>query len=140
MDVLCINTMVNERRNDEFGTADISSQLPPAIDPGILESEDVFGVLAHPRRRFLLCVFTLDDRWTLPALATRLAAWEHDIDETAVDDRLHKRMYVSLYHTHVPRLEKARAIRFDERTETIVPGEYTEELLTVLDGVSDSLR
>lgn len=118
---------------------DASSQLPPAIDPDILESEDVFGVLSHPRRRFLLYVLTLDDQWTLPALATRLAAWEHDIDETAVDDRLHERMYVSLYHTHVPRLEKARALRFDERTDTIVPGEYTEELLTVLEGVSASL-
>lgn len=117
-----------------------ASQPQPTIIPDILGSEDIFAVLAHPRRRFLLSALATDDQWTLPALATTLAAWEQDIDEAAVDERTRDRMYLSLYHTHVPELEQADAIRFDERDESITPGEHTEDLLAVLNGVSASLE
>lgn len=116
-----------------------ASQPPSAIDPDILASGDIFEVLAHPRRRYLLYALSLDDQWTLSDLATTLAAWEQDTEEAVVDDRTRKRMYVSLIHSHIPELKKSEVIHFNEREKTIRPGAHTEDLLAILKGVCTRL-
>lgn len=140
MNLVRVYIMLNRDRKNNLDLFDATSRWPLAIDPDILGSGDIFAVLAHPRRRFLLSVLAIDDQWSLPALATALAAWEHDIDESAVDDRMHDRMYVSLYHTHIPQLEEEGVIQFDEYDEMITPGAHTEDLLAVLDDVSTRLE
>lgn len=111
----------------------------PSIDPSVLELDHVFGVLDHPRRRYLLYAMATDDQWTLRELATKLVAWEQDLDEEAVDEDQCDRMYVSLYHVHVPRLVEHGVVGFDEETETISRADHTEQVFAVLEGAGASL-
>lgn len=111
----------------------------PTIDPAVLELDHVFEVLDHPRRRYLLYALATDEEWTLTELATKLAAWENDVDEADVDDATRDQVYVSLYHAHVPKLVEKGALRFDADEERIAPGEHAEQILAVLEGAGASL-
>lgn len=127
----------SERRDDLASTLEASDG--PAIDPAVLDLDPVFEVLDHPRRRYLLYALATDSTWTLRELATKLVAWEQDIDETAVHEDQRDRMYVSLYHAHVPKLVEYDVIRFDEEAETIAPAPHAEQVFTVLEGAGASL-
>jgi hypothetical protein len=112
----------------------------PTIDPAVLELDHVFEVLDHPRRRYLLYALAADDEWTLTELATKLAAWENDVDEADIDGATRDQVYVSLYHAHVPKLVEEGAVRFDADEERITPGEHTEQITTALEGAGASLE
>lgn len=104
----------------------------------ILETDHAFEALAHPRRRYLL--YTLDEatEWTLQELAEKVAAWENDVPESTLYDDEVERVYVSLYHNHVPKLVADGIVVFDEPTETIRPGPHAEQVLTVLEAAGGS--
>lgn len=121
--------------------ADVTGESPPAlsIDPAVLKTDRVFGAIDHPRRRYLLYALATDGAWTLRELATKLVAWERDIDENAVHEDQRDRMYVSLYHVHVPKLVEYGVIRFNEETETIASGDHAEQVFAVLNGIGGSL-
>jgi hypothetical protein len=106
-----------------------SSTEAPAIDPAVLDLDHVFGVLDHPRRRYLLY-----------ALATKLVAWEQGVDETAVSEDDRDRTYASIYHAHVPKLVEYGVSRFDEPTERIGPSDNTAQVFAVLEGAGNALR
>lgn len=120
------------------GTRD-EAHTAPSIDRTVLELDHVFGVLDHPRRRYLLYALSMDDQWTIGELATKLTAWERDIDETAVTEEQRDRMYVSIYHAHVPRLVDHGVIEFDETAGTISRGDHAEQVFAVLEGAGGSL-
>ncbi|MFC6962732.1 DUF7344 domain-containing protein [Halocatena marina] len=119
--------------------AALFQQSHATVDSDDFDLDGVFEVLSHFRRRSVLYAFTMDDQWTLSALATTLAAWEHAVDEEAVDEHMHERMYVSLYHAHIPKLENTGAVHFDEESETLSPGTHADTMCEVLDVVSNHL-
>lgn len=105
----------------------------PAIDPNALDMDHAFDVLDHPRRRYVLYALANGEDSTLRELALKIATWEGDIDESAVDDRTHDRVYLSLYHAHVPKLEDEGVVEFDRSAETLQPGPHAEQVLAVLE-------
>lgn len=109
-----------------------------AIHPAVLELQHVFEVVRHPRRRYLLYALAETPEWTLTELATKLVAWEQDIGEGAVDAQQRDRMYVSLYHTHVPKLVDEGVVAFDPETETIERGPHAEQVVAVVAGAGSS--
>ncbi len=112
------------------------SQRPP---PDILEIEPVYEVLGHSRRRYLCYTLVESTEWSLTDLATKIAAWENDIPEHAVETTQQKKVYVSLYHAHVPKLVEEGVVTFDEATETITAGQHAEQVLAALEGIGASL-
>lgn len=85
---------------------------------GAKESEPsqdrVFDILSSPRRRYVL--FQLkqrDDPIELTELAEELAAWENETTVAELSKQERKRVYVSLYQTHVPKLEEAGLVEYD---------------------------
>jgi len=46
-------------------------------------------------------------------LANELAAWENGVDVDEITERQRKRVYVSLYQTHIPKLEEAGIVSYD---------------------------
>jgi hypothetical protein len=115
-----------------------SAPFAERIDPTVLELDHVFSVLSHPRRRYLMYALAENPEWTLTELATKLVAWETEDQETTVDARHRDQMYVSLYHTHVPKLDSEGVVEFDRETETIARGEHAEQVFTVLAGAGGS--
>ncbi|QZP39557.1 DUF7344 domain-containing protein [Halobaculum magnesiiphilum] len=110
-----------------------------SIDPAILELDHVFSALSNPRRRYVMYALAENSEWILDALATKLAAWEEDVDEATVDANRRDRVYVSLYHTHVPKLVDEDIVAFDSETETITRAEHAEQVLAMLAGAGGSL-
>ena len=79
-----------------------------------LSRDRVFDILSSPRRRYVL--YYLREHGgpvELTDLAEKLAAWENDTTVADLSPQARKRVYVSLYQTHVPKLQEAGLIDYD---------------------------
>lgn len=132
--------MSNDPDRDDQTISNPGSPFPDSAPPKeILELDHVYEALGHPRRRYLCYTLLEDTEWSLTDLATKIAAWENDISDHAVTDYQRDRVYVSLYHAHVPKLVEEEVITFDDTTETITAAENAEQVLAALQGMGASL-
>jgi hypothetical protein len=79
-----------------------------------LSQDRIYDILSSSRRRYILLQLKQREQPVeLTELAEELAAWENDttVAELSKEDR--KRVYVSLYQTHVPKLDEAGLIEYD---------------------------
>jgi len=97
----------------------------------------IFAILRNHRRRLVLAYLREHDSTTQGDLARHVAAVENDIPESAVSSTQRKRVYVSLYQAHLPKLDDFGAISFDRDRGTIERTPGTDELLRYLDRFDD---
>lgn len=84
-------------------------------DPDDVNLDGVFQALADERRRLALqCLHEHEEPMTLDELADQIAAREYGGPVTEIPADEVKRIYLSLYHVHVPKLEETWLVRFDE--------------------------
>jgi DNA-binding transcriptional ArsR family regulator len=103
--------------------------------PDISQS-DVFDVLSNPRRRFVLYYLReIDETVELNELAKAIAAWENDTDESELTDQDRKRVYVSLYQTHIPKLTDVGLVEYDQDSGTV---HLTDRTSVIDDYLTDS--
>ena len=79
-----------------------------------LSRDEVYDILSNARRRFV--IYFLRDRREpveLSELSDRVAAWENDVPVEELTDQQVKRVYVSLYQTHIPKLEDTGIVEYD---------------------------
>lgn len=129
--------MVSERGESDEDVVSGDGQV--SINPAVLELDHVFSALGHPRRRYLMYALAENPEWTLNDLATKLVAYEEGADEATIDAHRRNQMYVSLYHTHIPKLVDDGIVTFDSEDETIAQAEHAEQVLAVLAGAGASL-
>ncbi|OIB59091.1 DUF7344 domain-containing protein [Natrialba sp. SSL1] len=87
----------------------------------------MFDLLSNHRRRYVIHYCKQEERPVeLGELAEQVAAWELDTEIEALTSAERKRIYTSLQQTHLPTLERAGMVRFDDRTI-----ELTEEASTL---------
>ena len=99
---------------------------------------EVLQLLGNPRRRYLLHRLTQGTHpFELRALARSIAAWENDVPPKAVSADHVERVYISLYHKHVPKLEAAELINYDEQSEMVSFVSTISQLEVVIEAVSD---
>ncbi|VTT88118.1 hypothetical protein DM2_1452 [Halorubrum sp. DM2] len=85
-----------------------------------LSQDALFSLLSNPRRRFILRYLNrTDESIQLQDLAAEVAAWENETDREALTSKQRKRLYVSLYQTHIPKLEEAGIVEYDGDTGQI---------------------
>nr|WP_238717353.1 hypothetical protein [Natronorubrum halophilum] len=78
---------------------------------------EIFELLSNHRRRYAVHYCKLEDEpVTLGDLAEHVAAWELDKEVQELTSAERKRVYTSLQQTHLPTLERADMIEFDDRT------------------------
>lgn len=116
-----------------------SSETDGRSSIGVLGLNHVYDALAHPRRRYLCYTLLEETEWSLTELATKIAAWEHEVAEEEVTATQRDNVYISLYHAHVPRLVDDDVITFDEELETTAISDNAEQVLTALNGMGASL-
>ena len=101
-----------------------------------ISQSDVFDVLSNPRRRFVLYYLReIDDTVELNELAKAIAAWENDTDESELTDQDRKRVYVSLYQTHIPKLTDVGLVEYDQDSGTV---HLTDRTSVIDDYLTDS--
>ncbi|MFC4405380.1 DUF7344 domain-containing protein [Haloarchaeobius iranensis] len=112
----------------------------PANRDATLSQDCVFTVLSNARRRFAIKYLNqqaTDDCVELRDLAEQIAAWENDIPIEEVTYKQRKRVYTSLYQSHLPKLHELDVVEYDCNRGTIERTEAVGELdvyLEVLEG------
>jgi hypothetical protein len=103
--------------------------------------DTIFDLLRNPRRRYLLQYLdTHAGVVRLSDLADALAAWELEDKEGNFTYKERKRAYVSLYQTHLPKLDEEGIIEYSQPRGTIELGpnyQYLQEYLQ--DSYDDTL-
>jgi len=87
------------------------------------ETDDLLAVLANADRRFVLA--HLSQRETPPSLAPLAAALS-----ARSDDLTHEDAQIALHHAHLPKLENAGLVEYDDTVELT---ERADESLALLD-------
>ena len=82
-----------------------------------LSQDAVFDILSNARRRFVLYYLReADGPVELGELARELAAWENETTVDELTKQQRKRVYVSLYQTHIQKLAEAGIVEYDKDT------------------------
>jgi len=98
-----------------------------------LSPDDIFDLLSNPRRRYVL--YQLAEASTpisVELLARQIASREEGIDPGAVTEDQQRRVYISLYQTHLPKLDRKGAIEYDQDERTAELTARGERLLGYL--------
>jgi hypothetical protein len=111
--------------------AETRSDAGAASSPERLDR--IFTILQNHRRRLILEYLRDHDSTTQGDLARHVAAVENDIPESAVTSTQRKRVYVSLYQAHLPKLDEFGAVDFDRDRGTVERTPQTDDLLWYLD-------
>ena len=118
-------------RNGPFGTPMVGPQQNHESTNTTVE------LLAHHRRRYVLrCLREHDTEMALADLSDEVAVREYDASLPEIDREDVKRVYLSLYHTHVPKLADADVVHYSQAADTVTlqdrSGEF-EELQSFLE-------
>jgi len=111
----------------ETGTDAAPAEPMPSLDV-------VFDVLRNRRRRLVLAALNEGDGGTtLGDLAERIAGIENDKPPESLDSQERKRVYVGLYQSHLPKMDDAGAVRFDDDRGTVERGPHMDVFCQYLD-------
>lgn len=124
----------------------IDTSLPEEItsvtestDSERLSKDVIFELLKNRRRREVLTyLLEADETVTLGELAEQIAAWENDTEVNALNSDQRKRVYVALYQTHLPKMDDAGIIEYDQDRGLITLADNADLLMMYLD--TDSHR
>lgn len=100
-----------------------------------ISADTVYELLSDRRRRYLLeCLAEHGYSLTLADLADEVAAREHDCHIADVPEEVVLRIYLTLYHQHVPKLDAEDVVEYNQDGDLVARG----ELASVVDRVLDS--
>jgi hypothetical protein len=99
-----------------------------------LSREDLFDILSSDRRRYLLYFLEAESgEAELRRLARLVAAHENGIEPEAVTQKGEKRVYISLYQSHLPKLESADLVEYDADTKRVYSTENVEQIANLFE-------
>ncbi|MEF8937844.1 MAG: hypothetical protein V5A32_07810 [Halovenus sp.] len=102
-------------------------ELPESSE--VISYDECFDLLSNHRRRYVLHYLQQNgDTATLSDLAEQIAAWENGIEITDLTYDQRKRVYTSLQQVHLPRMDDAHVIEFDDREGSIEIGPAADNL------------
>jgi hypothetical protein len=86
-----------------------------AADAEPLTPDGVFELLSNHRRRMVLYYLrTRGEPVGIQELATEIASMENDVPAEELTSQQRKRVYVSLYQTHLPKMAEMNTIEYDK--------------------------
>ncbi len=99
--------------------------------------DDVFDILASQRRRYILyCLRTHDSPLALADVADEVTVYEHDTDITDISAEEIKRVYMSLYHTHIPKLAERDLVTYSQERDLVTLSETGKQLSVIVTKLS----
>lgn len=101
-----------------------------------ISNDDCFDLLRNQRRRYALHYLERNgEQATLGHLSEQVAAWENEIAVEEVTSAQRKRIYTALQQVHLPRMEEAGVVEFDQRAGVVELGPAAEDLDVYLEVV-----
>jgi hypothetical protein len=95
--------------------------------------DELFQILSNSRRRHIIYYLSeADEPLSLKRLATMIAAAESDTPESEITSEERQRVYISLYQTHLPKLEETGVVTYDEdeRLVSLTEGALDQEIFS----------
>ncbi|WP_336035105.1 DUF7344 domain-containing protein [Halobacterium yunchengense] len=114
----------------------------PTVEGGSASRDDAdelpldvtFEILKNRRRRLVLqYVRDTDEPTTIGELAEHIAAIENDTTVQQLNAQQRKRVYIGLYQCHLPKMDDAGVVAFNQDRGRIEPGPNVEPLYDYLD-------
>ena len=94
-----------------------------------LTPDDVFEILSNHRRRMVLYYLRQHgDSAGVKELAEEIAAMENDVPVDELTSQQQKRVYVSLYQTHLPKMAETNVIDYDKDEGIVSLTEQTSDI------------
>ena len=101
----------------------------PARTQTDIPHDEAFDLLSNHRRRYALHYLQRErTRVDLGELAVQIAAWENETRVRDVSSAERKRVYTALQQIHLPRMDEAGVVEFDDRAGTVTLGPAAEDL------------
>ena len=100
-----------------------------AYDKQQIPYDECFDLLSNHRRRYTLHYLQQNEESvSLGDLSEQVSAWENgsSVEDISYDER--KRVYTSLQQVHLPRMDDAGVVSFDDREGVVDIGPAAEEL------------
>lgn len=95
-------------------------QPPVETSTGAVSRDTIFQMLGNRRRRLTISYLKqIDGQSTVRDIAEHVAAWENGIETVEVTYKQRKRVYTSLYQSHLPKLAKAGLIDYNKDRGTV---------------------
>ena len=111
----------------------------PATSNETLDADERFHLLQNERRRLVIRYLREaerdDDGYVqMRDVAEQVAAWENDTTVAQLSSTVRQRVYIPLYQNHLPKLDDAGVIEYDQSRGTVVPTERVDELAALIEG------
>lgn len=123
--------MIEERpyKDSPFPGADI-----PVDADNILTTDGAYEVLSNDRRRYTLGYMgnRTEEKFTLGELSEHVAERLKMPDEEPISSSERKTAYISLAQCHLPKLDRAGVIEYNDDRKTLEKGEYFEDVARYL--------
>jgi len=119
--------------------------VTPVAEPGAsapadqppLTPDEIFHLLQTNRRRDALRYLKRHEGPVrMRDLAEQVAAWENDTTVRALSSRQRQRVYIPLYQTHLPKLDEAGVIEYDQSRGVVERTPVADQLDPYLEGVT----
>jgi hypothetical protein len=104
---------VDTSRQDPYRTLEHGSRTVET------SADDIFHLLQNSRRRDVLAYLEETEQTTLRELAEHIAASENGVSVAGLRSAQRKRVYISLYQTHLPKLAAHGVIDYDKSRGTV---------------------
>jgi len=104
-----------------------------------ITEETVFYILGNQRRRLVVYVLKEEsggEGVEVGTLARRISAWENDVPGSEVDYSDRKSVYTSLQQHHLPEMDEAGIVDFDERKGVVSTTNMADEFTVYLEIVN----
>lgn len=122
--------------NDESVSEILTSRSSTKTEES-LSRDLVFDVLKNRRRRHALHYLKQkDEPVELSELAEQVAAWENDSTVEGISAAERKRVYTALYQSHLPKLDDAGIVEYNQSRGIVELSEKAEQLDVYLELVS----
>lgn len=103
----------------ESDTTETATITEPNTDE-TLSLDEIFHVLSNMRRRqTLIYLKQKGGEATLSEIAEHIAAMENDVSIRAINSQQRKRVYVSLYQCHLPKMDDMHIIAYNKNRGTV---------------------
>ena len=118
--------MSTQMDTDDDATHDATEDT--STEEAGISKDDAFHVLQNARRRAVLR-YLLEhedtERFVMRDVAEEVAAWEHDttVQQLVSDER--QRVYIALYQSHLPKLDKHGIIDYNQSRGVVEKTELT---------------
>lgn len=130
-------TVSNHSETESSADEQSNTVADTGSDPGAgaLDQDDVFHILQNERRRNVLRYLENadgDDVIEMRDMAVQIAAWENDTTVQQLHSDQRQRVYIALYQSHLPKLDKLGLINYNKPRGYVEPKPLLDDVLAYL--------